>query len=153
MAQNLNHRWRPSALLVPWSLINGPHLPVKFYANPTRSFEDMTICFFADLAWNAYSVFTPQKFCFWGSEPLNVIGHHRHPKRHIRGWNRAYMEIGQVLRPVREPKKPKKGKKRNLQWQTRRTPRPPTLIQRHVVLHAEWSSGDSSKFQVSSKSV
>ena len=31
--------------------------------------------FFADLAWNAYS--RPQNFVFWGSESLNVIGHHR----------------------------------------------------------------------------
>ena len=29
----------------------------------------------------------------------------------------------------------------------------PLLTQRHVVLHARWSSGGSSKFQVSSKSV
>jgi len=33
------------------------------------------------------------------------------------------------------------------------SPRPPTLTQRHVVLHAWLSLGDSYKFQVSSKSV
>ena len=35
--------------------------------------------FFVDLAWNAYS--RPQYFIFWGSEPLNVIGHHRDPQK------------------------------------------------------------------------
>jgi len=34
--------------------------------------------FFAELAWNAYS--SPQNFGFWGSGPLKVISHHRHPK-------------------------------------------------------------------------
>ena len=66
------------------------------------------------------------------------------------------VQIGQLVRPgrvLKESKKRKKGKERNLQWQTGCSPRPPTLTQRHVVLHAGWSSGDSSKFQVSSKSV
>jgi len=49
--------------------------------------------------------------------------------------------------------KRKKGEERNLLWQTVCSPRPPTLTQRHVVLPAGWSSGGSSKFQVSSKSV
>ena len=40
-----------------------------------------------------------------------------------------------------------------IQWQTGCSPRPPTLTQRYVVLHAGWSSGGSSKFQISSKSV
>ena len=52
----------------------------------------------------------------------------------------------------RNQKKRKKGKERNLQWQTGCSPRPPTLTQRYVVLRAGWSSGGSSKFQVSSKS-
>ena len=47
----------------------------------------------------------------------------------------------------------KKGKERNLQWQTGCSPRPPRLTQRYVVLHAGWSSGGSSKFQISSKLV
>ena len=34
---------------------------------------------FAEFAWNAYS--RPQNFGFWGSEPLNVIGHHRDPQK------------------------------------------------------------------------
>ena len=50
-------------------------------------------------------------------------------------------------------KKRKKGEKRNLEWQTGCSPRPPTLTQRYVVLRAGWSSGGSYKFQVSSKSV
>jgi len=50
MAQNRNQRWRPSAILDllrhhigPPSPFIGPHRPVKFYANPMYSFEDMTI--------------------------------------------------------------------------------------------------------------
>ena len=35
--------------------------------------------FFADLAWNAYS--RPKNFGFRGSEPLNVIDHHRDPPK------------------------------------------------------------------------
>jgi len=50
-------------------------------------------------------------------------------------------------------RKKEKGKERNLQWQTGWSPRPPTLKQRHVVLHAWCSLGGSSKFQLSSKSV
>ena len=50
----------------------------------------------------------PKILVFGGSEPLNVIGHHRDPKRHILGRNRTHMpilvEIGSLVRPVREPK-------------------------------------------------
>ena len=105
-------------------------------------------------------IHAPKILVFGGSEPLNVIGHHRAPKRHLLGRNRTYMpilvQIGRLVRPVRETKKSKKRKKgeeRNLRWQTRCSHRPPTLTQRYVVLHAGWSSGDSSKFQVSSKLV
>jgi len=35
--------------------------------------------FLVDLAWNAYSL--PKNFVFGGSEPLNVIGHHRDPQK------------------------------------------------------------------------
>ena len=35
----------------------------------------------------------------------------------------------------------KKGNDINLHWQTGSSPRPPTLRQRYVVLHAGWSSG------------
>ena len=85
------------------------------------------------------------------------------PKRHILGRNRTYMpnlvQIGPLVRPGRvlkeskEKRKPKKGEERNLQWQTGCLPRPPTLTQRYVVVHAGWFLGGSSKFQVSSKSV
>jgi len=59
--------------------------------------------------------FTLPKFRFWGSEPLNVIDHHRDPQRHIYGRNRVYMPI--LISPlvrlwtVREPKESKKKKK------------------------------------------
>ena len=81
------------------------------------------------------------------------------PKRHILGGNRTcmpiLMQIGPLyVRPVcdRRIKKGEKSKERNLQWQTGCSPRPPTLTQRYVVLHAGWPLGVSSKFQVSSKS-
>ena len=59
----------------------------------------------------------PQNFAFWGSEPLNVIGHHRDPKRHILGRNRTYIpilvQIGPLVRRGRVLKESKKrrGKK------------------------------------------
>jgi len=103
----------------------------------------------------------PKILVFGGSEPLNVIGHHRDPKRHILGRNRTHMpilvQIGPLVLPGRmlkeSKRKRKKGEERNLQWQTGCSPRPPTSTQRYVVLHASWSSGDSYKFQVLSKSV
>ena len=108
-------------------------------------------------------IHAPKILVFGGSEPLNVIGHHRDPQRHLLGGNRTcvpiLVEISSLVRPVCEPKeskkkkKRKKGKERNLQWQTGCSPRPPTLTQRYVVLRAGWSSGGSSKFQISSKSV
>ena len=105
-------------------------------------------------------LFTPPKFRFLGSEPLNVIGHHRDsqkahpwPKPHLqvtwRFWWRSVKQCDQLA----HDKETKKGEERNLQWQTRCSRRPLTLRQRYVVLHAGWSLGGSSKFQVSSKSV
>jgi len=35
--------------------------------------------FFVDLVWNAFS--HHQNYSFWGSEPVNVIGHHRDPQK------------------------------------------------------------------------
>jgi len=56
-----------------------------------------------------------KNFGFWRSEPLNMIDHHRDPKRHILGRNRAYMailvEIGQAVRPGRVTKEPKNARK------------------------------------------
>jgi len=105
-------------------------------------------------------IFTPPKSWFLGSKHLNVIGHHRDPKRHILGQNRTYMpilvQIGPLVQPrreLKESKRKKKGKERNLQWQTGCSRRPPTLTQRYVVLHAGWSSVGSYNFPVSSKSV
>jgi len=116
---------------------------------------------FADLAWNAYS--RPKNFGFWGSEPLNVIGHHRDPQKappwlkpHLHANFRADRLPGATCaraEGMKKKEKRKKSKERNLQWQTRCSHRPPTLTHRYVVLHAGWSSGGSYKFQVSSKSV
>ena len=43
------------------------------------SFEDMTIWIFCRFGLKAFS--RPQNFGFWGSEPLNVIGHHQDPQK------------------------------------------------------------------------
>jgi len=107
--------------------------------------------------WLEMPSFMPPKFgFFWESEPLNVIGHHGDPKRHILGrtaltWRfYGYRSSGATWA---RDEGTKKGKERKLQWQTGCSPRPPTLTQRYVVLHAGWSSGGSYKFQVSSKSA
>jgi len=71
--------------------------------------------FFVDLAWNSYS--RPQNFGFWGSEPLNVIGHHRDPQK-AHPWLKPHLhmpilvQIGPLVRPGRVLKKSKKKKKR-----------------------------------------
>jgi len=72
MAKNRNSRWRPSAILDllhhhighPRSLFIRPHRPVKFYANPMHSFEDMTILIFCKFGLKC--LFTPPKFRFFG---------------------------------------------------------------------------------------
>jgi len=110
---------------------------------------------FADLAWNAYSrPKNPKNFGFWGSEPLNVIGHHRDPQKapawpkpHSRANFGADRSTGATCARDEEIKKRKKGEERNLQWQTRCSPRLPTLTQRYVVLRAGWSSGGSYKLK------
>jgi len=86
-----------------------------------------------------------------------VIGHHRDPQK-AHPWPKPRLHAdfdgdrssGATWARDEETKK---GEKRNLQWQTVCSPKPPTLTQRCVVLHAGWSTGDSYKFQVSSKSV
>jgi len=111
------------------------------------------------MIWIFY-LFTPQKFWFWGFEPLNVNGHHRDPEKahhwpepHLRANFGADRSTGATWARAEGIKKRKKGKERNLQWQTGCPHRPPTLTQRYVVLHAGWTSGGSYKFKVSSKSV
>jgi len=78
---------------------------------------------------------------------------HPWPKPHLHAKFGADRSTGATRARAEEiTKKRKKGKERNLQWQTGCSPKPPTLTQRYVFLHAGWSSGGSSKFQVSSKS-
>jgi len=104
----------------------------------------------------------PKNLVFGGQNPWAWLFIIETPKRHILGRNRTYVpilvQIGPLMRPGRvlkesKKKERKKGKERNLQWQTGCSPKPPTLTQRYVILLAGWSSGDSSKFQVSSKLV
>ena len=107
-------------------------------------------------------IHAPKILVFGGSEPLNVIGHHRDPQK-AHPWPKPLLHAnfgadrstGATCARAEGIKKKerKKGEERNLQWQTGCSPRPPTLTQRYVVLHAGWSSGSSYKFQVSSKSV
>jgi len=130
----------------------------QIFANPMHSFEDMTIWFFCRFGLKC--LFTPQKFWFWGSEPLNVIDHHRDPKNahpwlepHLHSNFGTDRSTGATCARDKGIIKKKKGKERNLQWQTGCSPRPATLTQRYVVLHVRWSLGGSYKFQVSSKSV
>jgi len=97
----------------PRSFFIGSHQPVKFYANPIHNFEDMAIWFFGRFGLKC--LFTPKNFDFYGSKPLNVIGHHRDPQKNILGRNRAYMpilvKIGPLMRPVRDMKESKKERK------------------------------------------
>jgi len=63
----------------------------------------------------------PKKIWFLGSEPLNVIGHHRDPKRHILGRNHTSMPLvqnGPLVRPVRKTKKSKKKKEKKARKET-----------------------------------
>ena len=95
----------------PRSLFIGPHQPVKIYANPMHSFEDMAILICLQI-WLKMPIYGPKISVFWGSEPLNVIDHHRDPKRHILGQNRAYLpimlHIGPLVRPLHDMKELKK---------------------------------------------
>jgi len=107
-------------------------------------------------------IHAPKILVFWGSEPLNVIGHHRDPQKappwpkpHLHANFGADRSPGATCARAEGIKKSKKGEERNLvaNWVFAQSHRPPTLTQRYVVLHAGWSSGGSYKFQVSSKSV
>jgi len=89
MAKNLNSGWRPSAILEFLYQHIGPpaksfrcaiHQPVKFCANPMRSFEDMWICVFLQ-NWLEMPIYAPKISVFWGSGPLKVIDHRRDPQK------------------------------------------------------------------------
>jgi len=90
------------------------------------------IGFWADLAQNAYS--RPKNFVFLGSEPLNVIGHHRDPQK-AHPWLEPHLHANfgtdRSTGAGEEIKKKEKRQGRNLQWQTECSPRPPTLTQRY----------------------
>ena len=62
----------------------------------------------------------PQKFRFWGSEPLNVIGHHRDPqKAHPWPKPRLHADFGgdrSSGATWARDEETKKGEERNLQW-------------------------------------
>jgi len=72
--------------------------------------------FFADLVWNAYSC--PKILVFGGSEPLNVIGHHRDPQKahhwpepHLHAKFGADRSTGATCARDEEIKKRKKARK------------------------------------------
>jgi len=107
-----------------------------------HSFEYMTIWIFCRFGLKC--LFTPPKFWVWGSEPLNVIDHHRDPQNahslpelHLHanfGADRSTVSTWTRAEGIKIERK--NGKERNLQWQTGCSRRPPTLTQRYVVLHA-----------------
>jgi len=78
-----------------------------------------------------------------------VIGHHRNTKQadpwakpQLHAKFRADQSTGATCAREEEiTQERKKGNDINLHWQTGSSPRPPTLRQRYVVLHAGWSSG------------
>ena len=120
-----------------------------------NSFEDMTIWIFCRFGLKC--LFVPPKFLFLGVRtPKRDWSSSRPPKGTslaetaltCQFWWRsvAWCNLCTSRRNQKKKEKKKKGKERNLQWQTGCSPRPPTLTQRHVVLHAGWSLGGSSKF-------
>ena len=65
----------------PRSLCCWPQLPVKFYVNLIHRSEDIVIWIVR--IFGLKCLFRPQNGGFGGVGPLNVIIHHRGPKRHI----------------------------------------------------------------------
>jgi len=149
--QNRNPRWRPSAILdfrKPdfWALhpLGLPilHLRTKFGAKMLIDAEIMAQN--RNSRWRPSAILDFRKSDFWELEPLGLPIFHLDTK-----FGAKMLTDAEIM--LKKSKKRKKGEERNLQWQTGCSPRPPTLTQRCVVLHAGWSSGGSYKFQVSSK--
>jgi len=112
---------------------------------------------FADFAWNAYS--HPQNFGFlgvrtpkrhwWSSRPQKA---HLWPKSHLHANYGADRSTG-VTWARAEGIKKRRGKKLTVaNWVFAQTTHVDSAILYLTFLHAGWSSGGSSKFQVSSKS-
>jgi len=150
MAQNRNPRWRSRSLLI------GLHL----YANPMHSFEDMMIWIFCRFGLKC--LFTDLKFWFLGVRtPKRDWSSSRPPKGTslaetaltCQFWCRSvhWCDLSACWRNQKRKKKSRWKKLTVANWVFAQTT--PTLTQRYVVLYAGWSSGDSYKFQVSSKSV
>ena len=137
MAENRNPRWRPSAKMaavrhlgIVASSYRITHEVFSLGHISLSNFVQIRYIVFkyGDLIflhiWLEMPIDAPKFLVFGGSEPINVIGHHRDPKRQLLSGNRTYMpilvEIGNLVRPVREPKESKKkkerkkGKERNL---------------------------------------
>jgi len=105
----------------------------------------MTISFFLQI-WLEMPIHAP-KIMVCGSEPLNVIGHHRDPQKahhwpepHLHanyfGTNRSINWCDLCVRRKNQKRK-KKARKETCSG---KLGRPPTLTQRYMVLHAGWSS-------------
>ena len=106
-----------------------------------HSFEDMTIWIFCrfGLKW----LFTPPKRDWSSSRPPKGTSL-AETALSCQFWCRSVAWCDLCARrrnqkKERKKKERKKGKERNLQWQIGCSPRPPTLTQRYVVLHAGWS--------------
>ena len=148
-------RWRPSAILdLWWACLD----------HPRRGFDGLYHC--ANFGWNQYSNFNnmqlvifsghawrPQNWCFWGFDPLNGKAYQRnlkqaHPwveRRHMTYTSSRSVHQHHLCTWRRD-----QTKKETWQWQTGYSPRPPTSSDQNEILHGGWSSGSSSRFQISS---
>jgi len=156
MAQNRHQGWRPSSILDllhhhidhPRSLCDGPHQPVKFYANPVHSFEDMAIWIFCRISLKC--LFTPPNLGFWGSQPQTWLVIIETPKGTFLAGTALTCQFWWRSVHWCDLSASWRNKKRKETYSGKLGVRPTNPRWRS---DAGWSSGDSSKFHVSRKSV
>ena len=122
--------------------------------------EVLIMCVFFDFSSLAGKrLFTPPKLGFLGGrDPLNGETHQRGPQKAHPWAERRHMTYRSSKSVHRCDlcawrRERKKTKKETYHWQTGYSPRPPVLWDRNEILRGGWSSGGSSKFRISSKSV
>jgi len=130
-----NSRRRPSTILDhPRSHCFEPHQPVKFYANPIHSFEDMWIWFFLQI-WLKMPIHAPQNLGLLEVWTLKRHWSSSRPQK-AHPWTEPHLHAifgtdpstgatcaqGEGIK-----KKRKKGEERNLLWQTGCSHIQPTL--------------------------
>jgi len=162
-------RWRPSAILdLWWAYLDHPRRAfgglyhcAKFGWNRRSSFHNMHVFRFHQFGWKT-PIHAPKIGVLGGFDPLNGEAYQQNPQK-VHPWaERRHMtyrssksvhrcDLGAWRRDRKE--KERKTKTETRQWQTGYSPRPPTSSHRNEILHGGWSSDDSSKFRISSKSV